>query len=253
MRQKIVAGDWKMHKTLEEGEELAKEIKQRLEGHCSEGKTALLFPPYIHLAPLGKFLGNAPGISFGAQNCHQEEEGAYTGEISAGMIASTGARYVIIGHSERRHYFGEDNGLLAKKCMRALRHDLRPVYCCGEGLDEREAAKHFDVVARQIEEGLFHLEADDFSKIIIAYEPVWAIGTGKSASPEEAQEMHAFIRQLVKRKYGTPFAENLTILYGGSVKPANAAALFSQADIDGGLIGGASLRADDFEAIFNAL
>jgi len=253
MRKKIVAGNWKMHKTLTEGEQLAAEIRQRLEGKCSEEKMALLFPPFIHLAPFRNILEDAPGLAYGAQNCHQKEEGAFTGEISAGMIASTGAQYVIIGHSERRHYFGEDNALLAQKCRQALAHGLQPVYCCGEGLEEREAGKHFEVVARQIEEGLFSFSKEEFSKVIIAYEPVWAIGTGKSASPEEAQEMHAFIRQRIEEKYGAQTAEDCPILYGGSVKPGNAAALFAQADIDGGLIGGASLRSDDFEAIFNAL
>ena len=242
-----------MHKTLEEGLALAIEIRERLKDRSREEKEIIVFPPFIHLAGIAKLLNGLAGFHAGAQNCHHKKEGAYTGEISAVMIASAGASHVIIGHSERRKYFGEDDALLAAKTERALEAKLTPVFCCGETLEERESEKQFEVVGRQIRKALFHLPEEKIRKLHIAYEPVWAIGTGKTASPAQAQEIHAFIRSEVAGQYGRDCAESLSILYGGSVKPGNAAELFAMPDIDGGLIGGASLQAADFEAIFNAL
>ena len=253
MRKRIVAGNWKMHKTLEEGLDLARDIRARLQGRCSEEKEVILFPPFIHLTGIAELLKGLTGFHSGGQNCHHKKEGAYTGEISASMLASAGASHVIIGHSERRKYFGEDDALLAAKTERALEAKLTPVFCCGETLEERESEKQFEVVGRQIRKALFHLPEEKIRSLHIAYEPVWAIGTGRSASPEAASEMHAFIRSEVAAQYGRECAESLSILYGGSVKPGNAAELFAMPDIDGGLIGGASLQAADFEAIFNAL
>lgn len=253
MRKRIVAGNWKMHKKLEDGLSLARDIRVRLEGRCSEEKEVIVFPPFIHLAGIAELLNGLTGFHSGGQNCHHKKEGAYTGEISASMLASAGASHVIVGHSERRKYFGEDDALLAAKIDRALEEGLTPVFCCGETLEERESGRQFEVVGRQIRKALFHLPEEKIRKLHIAYEPVWAIGTGKSASPEAASEMHAFIRSQLSGKYGRESAEAISILYGGSVKPGNAAGLFAMPDIDGGLIGGASLQAADFEAIFNAL
>jgi triosephosphate isomerase len=191
-------------------------------------------------------------ITVGAQNCAAEEKGAFTGEVSAEMIASLEANYVTIGHSERRAYYGETNEILNKKVKLALKNDLTPIYCCGEKLEEREAKSHFDVVKTQISEGLFDLSEKEFSKIVIAYEPVWAIGTGVTASPEQAQEIHKYIREIIAEKYGEEISENVSILYGGSVKPSNANEIFGKADVDGGLNGGAALKAEDFMGIINA-
>jgi triosephosphate isomerase (TIM) len=187
-----------------------------------------------------------PKVSLGAQNAHQAESGAYTGEISAKMIKSVGAEYVILGHSERRQYFGEDNALLAKKTDTVLSNGLKPIFCIGETLDEREADKHFEVIKKQLEEGVFHLDEEQFGNLVIAYEPVWAIGTGKTATSAQAQEIHAFIRIEIAAKYNQTLANDTTILYGGSCNPKNAPELFAQPDIDGGLIGGASLKSRDF-------
>ncbi len=202
--------------------------------------------PFIHLHSLAQLAKGYSKISMGAQNAHQAESGAYTGEISAKMIHSTGAEYVILGHSERRQYFGESNELLAKKTDTALKNSLKPIFCIGETLQEREAGKHFDVIKTQLAEGIFHLDAAQFSKLVIAYEPVWAIGTGVTATSAQAQEIHVFIRKEIAAKYGQEVADNTTILYGGSCNPKNAGELFAQADIDGGLIGGASLKSRDF-------
>ncbi|HOP12794.1 MAG TPA: triose-phosphate isomerase, partial [Lentimicrobium sp.] len=191
-------------------------------------------------------------FSCGAQNLSEHEAGAYTGEISAAMIRSTGAEYVILGHSERRIYFGEHDQLIGKKIQQALRHELIPIYCCGEVLEEREAGRHFQVVEKQLSEALSGLDAGAFSKVVIAYEPVWAIGTGRTASPEQAQEMHAFIRKVLASRFGEPAANDTTILYGGSCNAANARELFANPDVDGGLIGGASLKAEDFVKIVNS-
>ncbi len=250
MRKNIVAGNWKMNKTLTEGIELAKELTTIL----SENRPncdVVIGTPYIHLAEVAKTVDTTV-IGVSAQNCADKVSGAYTGEISASMVKSTGANYVILGHSERRAYYGETDAILKEKVNLALENDLTPIFCIGEVLEEREAEKHFDVVKTQITDGLFHLSADEFSKVVLAYEPVWAIGTGKTASPEQAQEIHAFIRKTVSEKYGNEIAENTSILYGGSCKPSNAKELFSNTDVDGGLIGGAALKAEDFHGIITA-
>ena len=207
---------------------------------------AVVCSPFIHLHSLVQMAKGYTKISVGAQNAHQAESGAYTGEVSAKMIHSVGAAYVILGHSERRQYFHETNELLAKKTDTALKHDLKPIFCIGETLQEREANKHFDIIKSQLAEGVFHLDATQFGKLVIAYEPVWAIGTGVTASSEQAQEIHAFIRKEIAAKYNQQVADDTTILYGGSCNPKNAPELFAQADIDGGLIGGASLKSRDF-------
>jgi triosephosphate isomerase len=248
MRKLIVAGNWKMNKTLEEGIELATAVDNYFGQHPTEVEV-ILIPPFIHLPDTARLV-NSVGI--GAQNCASEPAGAYTGEISAGMIRSTGARYVIIGHSERRTYFGEDDNLLSRKIKLAQENGLIPIFCCGEVLSEREAGNHFEVVRKQVETALFSLHEDEIEKLILAYEPVWAIGTGVNASPAQAQEMHAFIRDLIRERYGETTADDMTILYGGSCKPANAAELFANPDVDGGLIGGASLKAEDFIAIIQS-
>lgn len=253
MREKIIAGNWKMYTTIDEGLTLAKALLQNLSGNNLQNKKVIVIPPFTHIFPVQNELKSLKNVFTGAQNCYFENEGAFTGEVSPRMIRQAGAKYVIIGHSERREYFKEQNDFLNKKVKAALAADLIPIYCCGETLTEREANQHFEVVKKQIEEGLFNLSAEEMKDVIVAYEPVWAIGTGKTASPEQAQEIHAYIRSLFTEKYGNETAENLHVLYGGSVKPNNAAELFGQKDIDGGLVGGASLKADDFAAIINAV
>ena len=245
-----------MNLTYSEGVSLAEEICKRLNEAGVKNldlmPEVLFFPPYIHLSQVTKISEGLKGVFSGAQNCHTEPKGAYTGEISAPMIKSTGATHVLVGHSERRAYFGEDDQMLVAKVKAALENELIPVFCCGEKLPEREKENHFEVVRAQIENGIFWLDETGFENVVIAYEPVWAIGTGVTASPEQAQEMHAFIRKLIKEKYGDDLAEKTTILYGGSCNPKNAASLFSQDDVDGGLIGGASLKADDFIEIIKS-
>jgi triosephosphate isomerase len=245
MRKLIVAGNWKMNKTLQEGLDLAKEVNEFFEQNTARAEV-IIAPPFIHLSDIAKIL---TGVKLSAQNSSSEPEGAFTGEVSAAMLASAGAEYVILGHSERRSYFGEDDDLLHRKIKLALEQGLKPIFCCGEVLEQREAKTHFDVVKKQVETALFRLSPEEFASVIIAYEPVWAIGTGVTASPAQAQEMHAFIRDLIRTKFGEPAADELTILYGGSCKPSNAAELFENPDVDGGLIGGASLKAEDFVAI----
>lgn len=249
MRSKIVAGNWKMNKTLPEAQSLAKEIATQWAGNEAEGVQLVLAPTALMVGAVLDEVNGVNHIAVAAQNCSDKDAGAYTGEISAPMIASTGADYVILGHSERRAYFGENNHLLAEKVNRALENELIPIYCCGETLTERKEERHFQVIEDQIAQALFHLPADQLSKVVIAYEPVWAIGTGETASPEQAQEVHAFIRQLLNESYGEDVGEAIPVLYGGSCKPGNAKELFGQKDIDGGLIGGASLNASDFLAI----
>lgn len=249
-REAIVAGNWKMNKNYPEGRELAKKIVELLQP--SEVKV-ILCPPFIHLNQIGNIINGISNLSLGGQNCHQEQSGAYTGEVSAGMLRSVGADYVILGHSERREYFDESDGLLAQKTDQALSSGLKPIFCCGEKLDVREAGEQEKVVAHQLKEGLFHLEAAQLKQVVIAYEPVWAIGTGETATPDQAQDMHRFIRDLIAENYGQEVAGSIPILYGGSVKPNNAAEIFSKADVDGGLIGGASLKTEDFIAIVNAM
>jgi triosephosphate isomerase len=245
MRKKIVAGNWKMNKNLLEGVELAKTINRQVEDN---GVVVVLCTPYIHLSEVSQVI-TKDSLFLGAQNCASETSGAFTGEISVDMIKSTGAEYVIIGHSERRSYYHEDDTLLNKKVKLALNADLTPIFCCGEVLSERQAGNHMKVVKSQIEKGLFDLSPADFSKVVIAYEPVWAIGTGVNATSGQAQEMHKAIRELVAEKFGNQLADNTSILYGGSCKPSNAKELFANPDVDGGLIGGASLNAADFMGI----
>ncbi len=250
MRRKIVAGNWKMNTTPAEGVELLKGVAA-LKGEVPAGVELIVGVPFTHLCCVKDEAAKA-GIAVSAQNCADHESGAYTGEVSARMIASLGAKYVILGHSERREYYGETSRTLNAKMALAYEHGLAPIYCVGEKLDEREANKHFDVVRAQIEEVVFNLTPEQFGKAVIAYEPVWAIGTGKTATAEQAQEIHAFIRQVLAEKFGKEAAEQTPILYGGSCKPSNAAEIFGKADVDGGLIGGASLVAADFVAIAKA-
>ena len=245
-RAKIVAGNWKMHKSLSDGTSLTQSILERLPKNDA---TVILCTPYIHLEKVAALIENAPNVKLGAQNCHQELSGAYTGEISVEMLRSVGVDYVILGHSERRAYFSEDNALLAAKVDTVLGAGMQPIFCCGESLEVRESGKHAAFVAKQLEESLFHLSAEAFQQVVIAYEPIWAIGTGVTASPEQAQDMHASIRGLLEGQYGAQVAAQTAILYGGSVKPGNAKEIFSQKDVDGGLIGGASLKAEDFSQV----
>ncbi len=247
MRRKIVAGNWKMNTTVQEGLELAEAVAKNAEKGMPEGVSIILAPPFTHIAGIKEVIPDFIGLA--AQNCATEESGAFTGEVSAGMIASAGAQYVITGHSERRSIYRETDLELNKKVKTAIKNKLSPVFCCGENLDERQKGIHSEVVRKQIEKGLADITKDDFQKIIIAYEPVWAIGTGKTATPGQAQEMHHFIRNLLKELYGEKIADQTSILYGGSCKPSNAAEIFENIDVDGGLIGGASLKADDFMAI----
>ena len=248
-RQLIVAGNWKMNKTVKEGEKLARAIVKKTK---PSDPLVILGTPFTSLASVAEITKDVPGIQVAAQNCSQELSGAYTGETSVEMIKAVGAKYVILGHSERRQMFKEGNTLLAKKLKTVMGNGLLPIFCCGEPLSVRKAGNHARYVSRQLREGLFHLSAKDFAKVVIAYEPIWAIGTGVTASPEQAQEMHDKIRQMIVRKYNAKLADNTTILYGGSVKPANAKELFTQPDVDGGLVGGASLKADDFVKIIKA-
>lgn len=252
MRKKIVAGNWKMNMIQDEAIALIADIKKELESRDtpSENTSMIIMPPYPWIPLAVEMTSSAALISIGAQNSHFEPKGAFTGEVSPDMISSTGAKYVIIGHSERRQYFNESHELLKKKVDAVINAGLYPVFCCGEPLEIREQNKQEDLIKQQLRESLFHLSEVDFSKVIIAYEPVWAIGTGKTASPEQAQNMHQFIRQLIHHNYNDQLADNTTILYGGSCKPGNAKELFSKPDVDGGLIGGASLKAKDFIDIF---
>jgi triosephosphate isomerase len=252
MRKKIVAGNWKMNMNMAEGLKFAGSIEKYFKENPSGKTVVILCTPFIHLAGVSEILKHGK-VALGAQNCASEASGAYTGEVSAWMVKSTGAEYVIIGHSERRSYYHEDDKLLNKKTLLAINSGLKVIFCCGEVLNEREAGKHFLIVRRQLEEGLFSLTEEQMDMIIIAYEPVWAIGTGLTATPDQAQEMHKYIRDLVKTKYGNDCAKKLPILYGGSCKPSNASEIFSKSDVDGGLIGGASLKKEDFCAIVEAL
>ena len=246
MRKKIVAGNWKMNTTPVEGVELAKNVVAGRGEVCS-CVDFIVCPPFTHLSEVVK-VTRGSGIAVGAQNCAAEAKGAYTGEVSAQMIASLGVEYVILGHSERREYYGETSKTLNAKMEQAYANGLTPIYCVGEKLDEREAGKHFDVVKAQLEEVVYNLTEEQFAKLVVAYEPVWAIGTGKTATAEQAQEIHAFIREVLRAKFGAK-ADDTAILYGGSCKPSNAAEIFAKADVDGGLIGGAALKAEDFLAI----
>ncbi len=249
MRKNVVAGNWKMNTTLEEGVELANQINSLLKGkkvNCD----VVVCVPFTHLTSVNAVL-EPELVKLGAENCSEHEKGAYTGEVSAAMVKSTGATHVILGHSERRQYFGENNEQLLAKTKLALANGLTPIFCVGEVLEERENGSYNEVVKGQVE-ALFELSAEDFGKIIIAYEPVWAIGTGKTATAEQAQDMHAHIRKVVEEKYGKEVADNTSILYGGSCKPSNAKELFAKPDVDGGLIGGAALQAESFLGIIES-
>jgi triosephosphate isomerase len=252
MRKKIVAGNWKMNLSLSEGLVLAESVNKYFHDRPSKIAEAVLCTPFIHLSSVSEILKTGK-VALGAQNCSSEASGAFTGEVSCEMIKSTGAQYVLIGHSERRSYYNENNLLLNRKTVLALKTGLTVIFCCGEILKEREQNRYFKVVKEQLEVGIFSLSNEDFKKIVIAYEPVWAIGTGLTASPQQAQEMHAYIRSLISEKYGKETADQTTILYGGSCKPSNAAEIFSMPDVDGGLIGGASLKKEDFCAIVDAV
>ncbi|MBP1677454.1 MAG: triosephosphate isomerase [Bacteroidetes bacterium] len=250
MRKNIVAGNWKMNKTLQEGLALATELDEALKG-TTPNCDVVIGTPFIHLASVAAAIDTTK-IGVAAQNCADKESGAYTGEISAAMVKSTGAAYVILGHSERREYYHETSEILNSKVALALANGLTPIYCCGEALDIRNANTQNAFVQTQLEETVFNLSTEDFKKIVIAYEPIWAIGTGVTASTEQAQEMLAFIRSIIAAKFGKDVADSTSILYGGSCNAKNAPELFAQPDIDGGLIGGASLKVADFKAIIDA-
>ncbi len=250
MRKKIVAGNWKCNTTLQEGIELAKAVDSLVASEGADDVVVVLGTPFIHLTKVVESV-NTDRIGVSAQNCAAEAKGAFTGEVSAEMVKSTGAEYVILGHSERREYYGETSEILNKKLALALENGLTPIYCCGEPLEVREAEAQNKFVKKQLEETIFNLSPEDFKKLIIAYEPIWAIGTGKTATSDQAQEIHAFIRSVIAEKFGNEIAEGVSILYGGSCKPSNAKELFANKDVDGGLIGGASLKAEDFLGIIN--
>ena len=258
MRRKIVAGNWKMNLRFQEAEELLDELATRLEKEQRSGDVEVIVCPPFPYLEMAYDLGtdeedpNMVYFAVGAQNVSEHEKGAYTGEVSAAMLSSMNIEYCIVGHSERRKYQGETDLMVARKVESLLQNGIVPIVCCGESVEERESGNHFKVIERQLSEGLFHLEPLDFSRIIIAYEPVWAIGTGKTATPEQAQEVHAFIRNLIQEKYGKETAKQIPLLYGGSCNPATAPELFAMPDIDGGLIGGASLKAGDFISIINS-
>ena len=250
MRKKIVAGNWKMNMNLQDGIALAKELNETLKAdkpNCG----VVICTPFIHLASIAQFL-DQDIIGLGAENCADKEKGAFTGEVSAEMVKSTGAQYVILGHSERREYYKETPEILKEKVLLAQKNDLKVIFCIGESLEEREAGKQNEVVKAELEGSVFNLSEEDFRKIVIAYEPIWAIGTGKTATAEQAEEIHAYIRSIIAEKYGQAVADDTTILYGGSCKASNAPELFAKPDIDGGLIGGASLKAADFKGIIDA-
>ncbi len=248
MRTKIVAGNWKMNKNLAEAKALTAEVLNYCTSETKPSVKVILCVPFPFLLPTQEQAKGTP-VAVGAQNCSEHESGAYTGEVSAGMLASMGVPYVILGHSERRQYFGENGPQLARKIDRALANNLIPIFCCGEPLEIREKGTHESLVKKQVQESLFHLSAEAVAKVVIAYEPVWAIGTGKTATTQQAQDMHAVIRKEIASKYGESVAQVIPILYGGSVKPDNAKELFGCPDVDGGLVGGASLKAKDFVEI----
>ena len=253
MRKKIVVGNWKMNKNYTEALWLVSEIATMVRDEVLSDVEVVIAPPFVYSYSVQKLIESYKNISLGAQNCSQYPAGAYTGEISTEMLASIKTKYVIIGHSERREYFEENSEIIAQKVSICLENGLIPIFCCGENLDLREDDAYFDFIKRQIGESLFHLSKEQFSSVVIAYEPIWAIGTGKTATSAQAQEVHQFIRKVVFDKYGAEIAENLSILYGGSCKPDNAKELFACPDVDGGLIGGASLKSRDFTDIIKAI
>ena len=249
MRKHIVAGNWKMNCTFAEADELINGVMEQLEEQTLPRDTQVIVCPPFPYLEMASDVANDSYFLVGAQNVSDQERGAYTGEVSAEMLESMEIDYCIVGHSERRAYYGETDATVAAKVDRLLAHGLKPIVCVGEVLEEREAGRQLDVVKTQVEQGLFHLTAEQMQQVVVAYEPVWAIGTGKTATPEQAQEIHAHIRSLLAGKYGQAVADEISILYGGSCKPSNAKELFACKDIDGGLIGGASLKAEDFVAI----
>ena len=248
-RQKIAAGNWKMYKTVKEGVSIATELAKGWFGSSAE---MVIAPPFTHLADVQRALAGSK-VKLAAQNCHAQKEGAFTGEISAYMLKEMGIDYVIIGHSERREYFRESHALLREKVDAVLAEGLKCIFCCGEPLDIREDGTQEEYVKEQLKDSLLHLAGESMNDIVVAYEPIWAIGTGLTATPQQAQDIHAFIRGILEEKYGEEISETIPILYGGSVKPGNANALFSQKDVDGGLVGGASLKSVDFLEIGQAL
>jgi triosephosphate isomerase (TIM) len=250
MRQKIVAGNWKMNKNAEETEDLLNALINQLPNE--KEVEIIIAPTFINLASAVDHL-EFTNIVVAAQNMHQSENGAFTGEISADMLKSIGVNTVILGHSERRAIFHETDAVISFKVDKALQHQMRVIFCFGEELKDRQNNQHFNIVENQLRDGLFHLDKNAWENIVLAYEPVWAIGTGETASPEQAQEMHSFIRETIRKAFGSDVAEDVSILYGGSVKPDNAKEIFSKPDVDGGLIGGAALKAEDFAAIVNAI
>ena len=252
MRKHIVAGNWKMNNTFNEADDLLNSIMEQLEEKELPRDTQVIVCPPFPFLEMASDYANDSYFMVGAQNVSDQEKGAYTGEVSAAMLESMEIDYCIVGHSERRAYYGETNKTVAAKVDQLLKHGLKPIVCVGEVLEEREANRQFEVVKQQVEEGLFHLDAEHLQQVVIAYEPVWAIGTGKTATPEQAQEIHHYIRTLLAQKYGDAVANEISILYGGSCKPSNAKELFACPDIDGGLIGGASLKAEDFIGIVTA-
>lgn len=252
MRKKIVAGNWKMNKSFGEAEQLIANIASELEGMDLKNKEVILCPPFVYLE-MATDIAAESKFKVGAQNMNDHDFGAFTGEISPSMLTSLDVKYVIIGHSERRQHFNESHEFLAEKVNAAIRHQLQPIFCCGEILSERESGTHFKTVKQQLDDSLFQLTPEQFKRVIIAYEPVWAIGTGLNATPEQAQEMHLYIRNRIAEKYDRQTAEDSIILYGGSCNSKNAGELFSQTDVDGGLIGGSSLKADEFIVIVSSV
>jgi triosephosphate isomerase len=253
MRKKIVAGNWKMNTDHFTGMKLASEVVNMVNDEVNGEVTVIVAPPFTHIYSTGQLIKDASKVHLAAQNCASELSGAFTGEVSVEMIKSFVGEYVIIGHSERRHLFGEDNAVVEKKVKLALSHSLSPIFCCGETLNERNSGRHFQVINSQLEEALFELTENDIKRVVIAYEPVWAIGTGVNATPHQAQEIHHFIRDTIKDKYNASISDNISILYGGSCNIKNAKELFSNADVDGGLIGGASLKSREFVDIVKTI
>jgi triosephosphate isomerase len=250
MRSKIIAGNWKMNKNAAQTNELLNDLIAKMP--AGKQVEVIVAPTFVNLSNAVKHLENT-NIQVAAQNMHQSENGAYTGEISADMLTNIGVNTVILGHSERRSIFHENDALIENKVKTALSHSMRVIFCFGEELKDRQNKQHFNIVENQLRDGLFNISKDNWTNIVLAYEPVWAIGTGETASPEQVQEMHAFIRQTIRDGFGSDIADSISILYGGSVKPENAKEIFSNPDVDGGLIGGAALKADDFIAIINGL
>ena len=251
MRKKIVAGNWKMNLDKSSSEHLVKEILESTQE--KKDIQIVLSPPFIYLEQVVKDCVSRPDVLIAAQNCSAYDNGAFTGEVSTNMLKSIGVDYVIIGHSERRQFFSESNDVLMNKISLSLSNNLKVIFCCGEDINQREKDLHFEIIEDQLKSTVFKLSANDFSKIVIAYEPIWAIGTGKTATSDQAQEIHGFIRSLITNNYNKDISDNTTILYGGSCKPSNAKAIFSEDDIDGGLIGGASLKSADFTSIISSI